>query len=135
MYYQFNLSKGLLHGTQTGPFVGFDRADGSVANVFPPTGRSFATPQVHRFRIVDDAIAEHDAVRDDLAMAGQVGWFPPRPSYVVRMLLARRRYRKPPTPETQRSRSRLLTEAGSMSGESPVCPERVPAGTSVARPP
>ena len=49
---------------------------------------------------VDDAIAEHDAVRDDLAMAAQVGWFPPRPSYVVRMLLARRRYRRPPTPET-----------------------------------
>ena len=68
--------------------------------MFPPTGRSFAAPQVHRFRIVDDAIAEHDAVRDDLAMAAQVGWFPPRPSYVVRMLLARRRYRKPPTPET-----------------------------------
>jgi predicted ester cyclase len=88
-----------LHGTQTGPFVGFDPADGSVANVFPTTGRSFAARQVHWFRIVDDAIAEHDAVRDDLAMATQVGWFPPRPSYVVRMLLARRRYRKP-TPET-----------------------------------
>jgi predicted ester cyclase len=53
-----------LHGTQTGPFVGFDPADGSVANVFPPTGRSFAARQVHWFRIVDDAIAEHDAVRD-----------------------------------------------------------------------
>jgi len=89
-----------LHGTQTGPFVGFDPADGSVANVFPPTGRSFAARQVHWFRIVDDAIAEHDAIRDDLAMAAQVGWFPPRPSYVVRMLLARRRYRKPPMQET-----------------------------------
>ena len=66
----------------------------------PPTGRSFAARQVHWFRIVDDAIAEHDAVRDDLAMAAHVGWFPPRPSYVVRMLLARRRYRRPPTPET-----------------------------------
>ena len=44
--------------------------------------------------------AEHDAVRDDLAVAAQVGWFPPRPSYVVRTLLARRRYRRPPTPET-----------------------------------
>jgi SnoaL-like polyketide cyclase len=83
-----------LHGTQTGPFVGFDPADGSVANVFPATGRSFAARQVHWFRIVGDAIAEHDAVRDDLAMAVQVGWFPPRPSYVVRMLLARRKYRK-----------------------------------------
>lgn len=78
----------------------FDPADGSVANVFPTTGRSFAARQVHWFRIVDDAIAEHEAVRDDLAMATQVGWFPPRPSYMVRMLLARRRYRRPPTPET-----------------------------------
>ena len=49
---------------------------------------------------VDDAIAEHDAVRDDLAMAGQIGCFPPRPSYVVRMLLARRGYRKPSRQET-----------------------------------
>jgi predicted ester cyclase len=89
-----------LHGTQTGPFVSFDQADGSVANVFPPTGRSFAARQVHWFRIVGDAIAEHDAVRDDLAMAAQVGWFPPRPSYMVRMLLARRRYRKPPMQKT-----------------------------------
>ena len=39
---------------------------------------------------------KHDAVRDDLAIAGQISWFPPRPSYVVRMLLAR----KPPTQET-----------------------------------
>lgn len=43
---------------------------------------------------------KHDAVRDDLAIAGQIGWFPRRPSYVVRMLLARRGYRKPPTQET-----------------------------------
>jgi hypothetical protein len=47
--------------------------------VFPPTGREFATRQVHWFRIEDGAIAEHDAVRDDLGMAQQVGWIPPRP--------------------------------------------------------
>jgi hypothetical protein len=47
-----------------------------------------------------DAIAKYDAVRDDLAIAAQLGWSPPRPSYMVRMLLARRGYRKPPTQET-----------------------------------
>ena len=78
-----------LHGTQTGPFVGYDPADGSVTDVFPATGRSFAARQVHWFRIADGAIAEHDAVRDDLAMARQVGWVPPKPAYAIRMLLAR----------------------------------------------
>ena len=61
---------------------------------------SRGVPRNCRLTVDDDAIAEHDAVRDDLAMAAQVGWFPPRPSEVVRMLLARRRYRKPPTQET-----------------------------------
>jgi hypothetical protein len=48
---------------------------------------------VHWFRLVDGAIAEHDAVRDDLGMATQVGWIPPTPAFIVRMLLARRRGR------------------------------------------
>jgi len=55
--------------------------------------RDFASPSATR-------TPKHDAVRDDLAIAGQIGWFPRRPSYVVRMLLARRGYRKPPTQET-----------------------------------
>lgn len=82
-----------LHGVNTGPFVVYDSPEGVVTDVFPPTGRSFATRQVHWFRIVDGAIAEHDAVRDDLDMAKQAGWIPPRPAYVVRMRLARRRAR------------------------------------------
>jgi ketosteroid isomerase-like protein len=83
-----------LHGVSSGPFVVHDAPDGSVTQVFPPTGRPFASRQVHWFRIEDGAIAEHDAVRDDLGMAQQVGWIPPRPAFVVRMLLARRRERR-----------------------------------------
>ncbi|GAA3631708.1 ester cyclase [Microlunatus ginsengisoli] len=82
-----------LYGRQTGAFVGHDPDDGSVTDVFPATGRSFATRQVHWFRIAGDGIAEHDAVRDDLGLARQLGWVPPRPAYVIRMLLARRRAR------------------------------------------
>ena len=83
-----------LHGTNIGPFVVHDSPDGSVTDVFPPTGHSFAARQVHWFRIADGAIAEHDAVRDDMGMAKQVGWIPPRPGFIMRMLLARRRERR-----------------------------------------
>jgi hypothetical protein len=83
-----------LHGVNTGPFVVYDSPDGAVTDVFPPTGKSFATRQVHWFRIGDGAIAEHDAVRDDLGLAKQAGWIPPRPAYVARMRLARRRARR-----------------------------------------
>jgi predicted ester cyclase len=90
----------VLHGTQTGDFVGYVE-DGTIAEVFPPTGRSFAARQVHWFRISDGAIAEHDAVRDDLSMAKQLGWIPPRPAFVARMIIARRRHRRaePETPQ------------------------------------
>ena len=83
-----------LHGVNTGPFVVHDSPDGAVTDVFPPTGKSFATRQVHWFRIAHAAIAEHDAVRDDLEMAKQVGWIPPRPGYILRMHTARRRARR-----------------------------------------
>jgi ketosteroid isomerase-like protein len=83
-----------MHGTHTGPHVLHESPDGSITQVFPPTGREFATRQVHWFRIADGAIAEHDAVRDDMDMAKQVGWIPPRPSYVLRMLIALRRERR-----------------------------------------
>jgi ketosteroid isomerase-like protein len=82
-----------LHATHTGPFVVHDSPDGAVTEVFPPTGRAFAARHVHWFRIADGAIAEHDAVRDDLDMAKQLGWIPPRPAYIARMVLARRRER------------------------------------------
>lgn len=83
-----------MHAVSHGPFVVHDAPDGGVTDVFPATGRAFVSRQVHWFRIEDGAIAEHDAVRDDLAMAQQAGWIPPRPGFVVRMLLARRRERR-----------------------------------------
>jgi len=86
-----------LHARQHGPFVVYDSPDGQVTNVFPSNGRSFAVPQTHWFRIAEGAIAEHDAVRDDLAMAKQLGWIPPKPIYIIRMLLAVWRERRQKT--------------------------------------
>ena len=82
------------HGIHSGPFVLHDSPDGAVTDVFPPTGRSFAARQVHWFRIGDGAIAEHDAVRDDMETAKQAGWFPPRPAFILRMLVSRRQERR-----------------------------------------
>lgn len=83
-----------MHGRQHGPFVVHDSPDGDVTDVFPSTNRTFSVEQTHWFRIEDGAVAEHDAVRDDLGMAKQLGWIPPRPRYIVRMLLGRRRERR-----------------------------------------
>jgi ketosteroid isomerase-like protein len=83
-----------MHARQHGPFVVHDSAQGQVTDVFPSTGRAFAVHHTHWFRIANGAVAEHDAVRDDLGMAKQLGWIPPRPGYVVRMLLGRWRERR-----------------------------------------
>lgn len=79
-----------MSGRQTGPFVAYG-ADGKIAAVFPPLGRRFATTQTHWFRMRDGKVAEHWANRDDLGMGQQLGWTPPSPLYIARMLLARRR--------------------------------------------
>jgi ketosteroid isomerase-like protein len=83
-----------LHARQHGPFVVHDSPDGRVTDVFPSTGRSFAARQTHWFTISNGAVAEHDAVRDDLGMAKQLGWVPPRPLYILRMLFARLKERR-----------------------------------------
>lgn len=70
-----------LHARQHGPFVVHDSPDGHVQ-------------QTHWFKIRDGAVAEHDAVRDDLGMAKQLGWIPPKPLYIIRMLLTLRRERR-----------------------------------------
>ena len=58
-------------------------------------GRTTAEGLVReQFRIVACAIAEHDAVRDDLDMAKQAGWIPLTPAYIIRMRAGRRRERK-----------------------------------------
>lgn len=43
---------------------------------------------------IDLTPEEHESVKDDLAMAKQLGWIPPKPIYIVRMLLAVRRERR-----------------------------------------
>lgn len=82
-----------MSGRQTGPFVAY-RPDAEIAAVFPPRGRTFAVTQTHWFRIDDGKIAEHWANRDDLGMGQQLGWNPPSPRYLIRMLLATRRARR-----------------------------------------
>jgi predicted ester cyclase len=82
-----------MSGRHTGTFVGYD-ADGRPAQAFPPTGRRFATTQTHWFRVADGKVIEHWANRDDLGTAVQLGWTPPSPLYLVRMLLATRRARR-----------------------------------------
>ncbi len=82
-----------MSGRQTGTFVGYD-ANARPAQAFPPTGRRFATTQTHWFRVADGKVIEHWANRDDLGTATQLGWTPPSPLYLVRMLLATRRARR-----------------------------------------
>ncbi len=49
-------------GTHRGPFLGVLATD-----------RPFSVEHIHIFRVTDGRIAEHWAVRDDLAMLGQIG--------------------------------------------------------------
>ncbi len=81
-----------MSGRQTGVFVGYG-PDGRPKVAFPPTGRTFATTQSHWFRIADQKVIEHWANRDDRGTGEQLGWTPPSPIYLVRMLLATRKAR------------------------------------------
>ena len=82
-----------MSGRHTGTFVGYDAA-ARPAQAFPPTGKRFATTQTHWFRVADGKVIEHWANRDDLGTATQLGWTPPSPLYILRMLLAFRRARR-----------------------------------------
>jgi SnoaL-like polyketide cyclase len=77
-----------LHGRQHGPFVVHDSPDARVTDVFPSRGRSFAARQTHWITVSNELVTTHDAVRDDLGMAKQLGWLPPSPVYIARMLFA-----------------------------------------------
>ena len=78
-----------LHARQHGPFVVHDSPDGQVTDVFPSNGRSFSAKQTHWITVNGGVVVKHDAVRDDLAMAKQLGWLPPTLPFICRMLLAR----------------------------------------------
>ncbi len=82
-----------MSGRQTGTFVAY-ADDARPEQAFPPTGRTFATTQTHWFRVADGQVVEHWANRDDQGMAMQLGWLPPSPPYLVRMLLATRRAKR-----------------------------------------
>ena len=82
-----------MSGRQTGSFVAY-QPDAEIAAVFPPRGRTFSVTQTHWFRMSDGKVAEHWANRDDLGMGQQLGWNPPSPAYLVRMLTATRRARR-----------------------------------------
>jgi len=52
----------VIHGRHTGEFLGRQ-----------PTGREFATKQIHIWRLEDGRVIEHWSVRDDLGQALQLG--------------------------------------------------------------
>jgi predicted ester cyclase len=82
-----------MSGRQTGTFVSYG-PDARPLQAFPATGRTFATTQSHWLRIADGKVIEHWANRDDLGTATQLGWTPPSPRYLARMILATRRARR-----------------------------------------
>lgn len=90
----------VLHATMSGQQSGTATAfkpGGEVAAVFPSRGRTFSVTQTHWFRMEHGRIAEHWANRDDLTMSRQLGWLPPTPGYIVKMVLARRQAQRAAT--------------------------------------
>ncbi len=87
----------VVHCTMSGrhvrPFAEYD-AEARVREVFPPTGKRFATTQTHWLRVADGQVIEHWANRDDLGTAFQLGWVPPTPLYLMRAAIAKRRARR-----------------------------------------
>jgi predicted ester cyclase len=78
-----------MRGRHVAP-IAFYTEDGLVDSIFPPTDKSFAMAQTHWFSIEDGQISEHWATRDDLGTAKQLGWIPPTPRYLLRMIRAKR---------------------------------------------
>lgn len=82
-----------MSGKQTRPFIAYE-PDARPVAALPPTGRTFAVTQTHWFRINDGKVIEHWANRDDRGMGEQLGWTPPTPLFLARMLLATRRAKR-----------------------------------------
>lgn len=80
-------------GTHAAPWAAYT-ANGDIDSVFPPTGKPFRATQSHWFRLEDGLIRVHWANRDDLGMARQLGWVPPTPVYLARMIAAKRKARR-----------------------------------------
>lgn len=84
---------GYMSGRHAGPFVMWTE-DGGIERVFVPTGKTFSVRHAHFQRIVDGQVAEHWAVRDDQAMAMQLGWIPPTPGFLIRCGRATKKARR-----------------------------------------
>jgi predicted ester cyclase len=82
-----------MTGRHTGDFIAYDE-HATVDEVFPPTGKSFRSTQTHWIRVADGKMTEHWANRDDFGMARELGWAPPSPIYLARMLIAGARARR-----------------------------------------
>jgi predicted ester cyclase len=79
-----------MNGRHVSPWAVYTE-EGTIDSVFPPTNKTFAMTQSHWFKMKDGVIIEHWANRDDLGTARQLGWIPPTPAYLFRMVLAKRR--------------------------------------------
>jgi predicted ester cyclase len=55
-----------MHGRHVGEFLGK-----------PPTGKEYATEQIHIWRVTDGKVVEHWSVRDDLGQVLQLGLINP----------------------------------------------------------
>jgi predicted ester cyclase len=73
-----------MQGRHTGPFVLF--RDGKVDKAIPPTGRDIDFEQFHVLDVHDGKVTNHEAVRDDMTMLGQLGVFPPTPAGAARLV-------------------------------------------------
>lgn len=63
-----------MHARQHGPFTILNPRGPDV--VFESQGRTCHVRAAHMFRIEGGRVVEHDAVRDDMSMARQLGWIP-----------------------------------------------------------
>lgn len=64
-----------VSGTHQGaPAIGIEA--GPLLQQIVPTGRAYSIDHMHFFRMADDKIAEHWAVRDDLGLLEQLGGLP-----------------------------------------------------------
>jgi predicted ester cyclase len=73
-----------MTGQHNGPFIVFP--PGKRVEVFPPTGRTVDVFQCHLHRLRNGQTTEHVAVRDDLGMMMQLGYIPPNPVAIARLL-------------------------------------------------
>ena len=75
---------------------------------------------------------KHDAVRDDLAIAGQISWFPPRPSLRGADAAGPTRVSKAPHAGDVARQTQTPDRRGQHVRRIARMSKRVPAGTSVA---